>query len=212
MTDPTTTPTTAAAEAVAQPTPASGLDIAAIITAFLVAPVGIILGVVSRSQAKQAGRKASTLATVSIVVGSIVTGLTVIGITLPLIFVGAFVNNAATAAERAPKCAQLTTYLPELDAYAARPEMRANASEAEWSDFISTTVRADQIGNEVLQLTIPVTMRDAAEGLISYTGDEVNAIDDGNTGWQEEAVMFADGGFSQAGELSDEINAYCPAG
>lgn len=192
--------------------PATGLDIAAIITAFLLSPVGIILGAVSRSTAKNAGQRPNPLATVSIIVGSVVAAITVILIALPLILVAAAVNGAAADAERAPKCAQLTAYLPELTAYADRPEMRESASEAEWSDFISTTVRADDIGNEVLQLTVPVTMRDDAESLIGYTGDMVNTIDNGNTAWQAESIMFAGGAFGSAGELADEITAYCPAG
>lgn len=101
--------------------PPSGLSIAALILAILVAPVGLILGIVSAVQSKKAGRRAGGMTTAAIIVGAVLTGLSVIS----AIAVGALglfaVSTANQAAARAPYCASIAANEADLSYLANTP-------------------------------------------------------------------------------------------
>jgi hypothetical protein len=92
MTDPTAAPVPAA-PATAGGT--SGLAIAGIIIDFVIAPLGLILSIVAKSQARKAGLR-STVATVGIVLGIVFTVGDVIAI---ISLVGVFASIASECAQ-----------------------------------------------------------------------------------------------------------------
>ncbi|WP_433268658.1 DUF4190 domain-containing protein [Actinosynnema sp. CS-041913] len=65
----------------------NGLAIAALVCAFVVAPAGIVLGVIARNQIKQTGEDGRGLATAGIVLGTVFTLLSVIAVVLWFVFV-----------------------------------------------------------------------------------------------------------------------------
>lgn len=71
----------------------TGLDVAALICAVLVAPVGLILGLVSRASAKGRGLRPNLVATASIVVGAVVSGLGLLLVAAPLLMSLAFIAS-----------------------------------------------------------------------------------------------------------------------
>jgi len=210
VSDPSPESTTTAPEPAA-PAAASGLDIAAIITAFLLAPVGIILGAVSRSQAKQAGRRANVLATVSIIVGSVVTGLTVLSIATPLILAAAFVGNAASSAERATECAQLTPSLPALDAWYQVEIPSENSDKATWTAFIVATDQAETAVDAVIAAGVDdAAISEAAVGVKDYTQHANREIGNEGGAWAARVLEWAY--TDDAGELASAIRSYCQIG
>ncbi len=70
--------------------PASGLDVAAIICAILVAPVGLILGLISRAKARRLGLRPNVVATAAVVVGAVLSGLYLLSVLAPLLMAAAF--------------------------------------------------------------------------------------------------------------------------
>ena len=72
--------------------PTNGMAVAALVTAFVIAPVGIGLGIAARKQIRQTGEEGDGLALAGIVVGSVITGIYVLMIVL---MVAAF--SAATS-------------------------------------------------------------------------------------------------------------------
>ena len=72
--------------------PTNGLAIAALVMAFLFAPMGIVLGVVARKQIRHTGEEGDGLALAGVIVGAVATGFYVLII---LFMVAAF--SAATS-------------------------------------------------------------------------------------------------------------------
>ncbi|MBB5956161.1 hypothetical protein FHS29_002747 [Saccharothrix tamanrassetensis] len=75
------------------PRPTNGLAIAALVCAFVFAPAAIVLGIVARNQIKQTGEEGRGLATAGLVLGTIFTVLTVIGVVLWVAMVFWLVKN-----------------------------------------------------------------------------------------------------------------------
>lgn len=73
---------------------ASGLDVAALICAVVLAPVGFVLGLVSRSSAMRRGLRPNVVATAAVVVGSIIMGLAALIVLAPFLMVTAFFGSA----------------------------------------------------------------------------------------------------------------------
>jgi len=71
----------------------TGLDIAALICAVLVAPVGLILGLISRASAKERGLRPNVVATASVVVGAVISGLGLLLVAAPLLMSLAFIAS-----------------------------------------------------------------------------------------------------------------------
>lgn len=90
MTEPTPTPYVAPAAGARTNT----LAIIALIAAFVVAPVGIILGFIAQGQIKQTGEAGAGLAKAGIILGFVFTILyilfIVLGAVLPLLIVGSY--------------------------------------------------------------------------------------------------------------------------
>ena len=84
------TKTTAATPAEAAST---GLDVVAIICAILIAPVGLVLGLVSRSAAVKRGLRPNKVTTAAIVIGAILTAIEALVILAPLIAVAGFLGT-----------------------------------------------------------------------------------------------------------------------
>ncbi len=74
--------------------PTNGLAIAALVVAFVLAPAGIVLGVVARKQIRQTGEEGDGLALAGIVVGAVITGIYV----LMLLFLFAAFSAASSYA------------------------------------------------------------------------------------------------------------------
>jgi hypothetical protein len=93
MTEPT--PYTAPAAGPARPT--NTLAIIALIAAFVVAPVGIILGFIAKNQIKQTGENGAGLAKAAIIVGIVLTVLwlliVILSVLLPFLIIGSVGYN-----------------------------------------------------------------------------------------------------------------------
>lgn len=129
------TPATSATE------PGKSLGIAALICAFVIAPVGLILGLVSRSESKRAGMAPTTLAKLAIILGAIFTGLAVIGTITVIVFLSVVAGSAVSSVDKTAHCTTLTSYLSTLDSFAA-----TNGSS--YDEDATRTV--EQIGNRVM--------------------------------------------------------------
>jgi hypothetical protein len=85
------TPYTTPAAGAARPT--NVLAIIALIAAFVVAPVGIVLGFIAQNQIKQTGESGAGLAKAAIILGIVFTVLgllaIILSIALPFLFLGA---------------------------------------------------------------------------------------------------------------------------
>lgn len=90
MTEPTPTPTPYTAPAAGAPT--NTLAIIALIAAFVIAPLGIVLGFIAQGQIKTSGEAGAGLAKAGIILGFVFTGLgllaIVLGTILPLLILG----------------------------------------------------------------------------------------------------------------------------
>ncbi|MDU0289472.1 DUF4190 domain-containing protein [Saccharothrix longispora] len=65
----------------------NGMAIAALVTAFLFAPAGIVLGVLARNEIRRTGEEGWGMATAGLVIGAIVTALGVLAIVLWVVLV-----------------------------------------------------------------------------------------------------------------------------
>ncbi|XVS65340.1 DUF4190 domain-containing protein [Actinosynnema sp. CA-299493] len=70
-----------------QPAPTNGMAIAALITAFLFSPAGIVLGVVARKQIRRTGEQGWGMATAGLVIGVVLTVLWVLALVLWVVLV-----------------------------------------------------------------------------------------------------------------------------
>ena len=91
-------PAPAAAPVAAEP--GKGLSIAAIILAFLMPLIGLILGIVAIVQSKKAGRK-NGLALAAVIIGAV---LIVVGIIVWILVLGSLAAVGGTAADAAQAC------------------------------------------------------------------------------------------------------------
>jgi peptidyl-prolyl cis-trans isomerase B (cyclophilin B) len=66
------------------------LDVCALVCALVVAPVGVLLGVVSRDAAKRSGRQPNVVSTAAIVIGSLIAGVAVLFVLAPVLATVAF--------------------------------------------------------------------------------------------------------------------------
>ena len=97
------TPQAAPYQAAPQPaaaTPGKGLSIAAIILAFLMPLIGLILGIIAMVQSKKAGQK-NGLALASVIISIV---LIIIGIISTVIFVSSMATLGGSAMEAAEAC------------------------------------------------------------------------------------------------------------
>ena len=77
-------------------TSASGLELAGVIAAFLVPPVGLILGLYGRQQARRLGRP-TTLSTIAAIVGGVLTGIGLVFLVIGLVILGSAVAGSQSA-------------------------------------------------------------------------------------------------------------------
>lgn len=89
-----------AAPAPAAAEPGKGLSIAAIILAFLMPVIGLILGIVAMVQSKKAGRK-NGLALAAVIIGAV---LIVVGIIVWIVVLGSLAAVGGSAADAAQAC------------------------------------------------------------------------------------------------------------
>lgn len=84
-----------------EPPPSLGLDVAAIITAFVIPPAGLILGLFGRKHARQQGRS-TNLSTVAAIAGGVFTGIGLLALSAGIVFGAvAFSNAQADAGDEA---------------------------------------------------------------------------------------------------------------
>ena len=69
------------------PAQTNGMAIAALITAFLFSPAGIVLGIVARKQIRRTGEQGWGMATAGLVIGVVLTVLWVLAIVLWIVLV-----------------------------------------------------------------------------------------------------------------------------
>ena len=101
---------------------AGPLEIAALVTAFVVAPVGLVLGLVSMIRARANGFRASILAIIAIVIGAVFTVVAVVGIVVVVLVAGS-INTAADAKAFCARYAADASVLDDVDAL--RPDIQA---------------------------------------------------------------------------------------
>ena len=89
-----------------------GVDVVAVVLAFVIPVVGFVLGLVRINQTKKRAGKISTLALVATIVGGVLTAFGVI-IAIVIIAVSASVSNAASNAKF---CSLYSAHLPDLQA------------------------------------------------------------------------------------------------
>ncbi|RQP08976.1 MAG: hypothetical protein EAS51_12980 [Microbacteriaceae bacterium] len=65
--------------------PARPLDAAALVCAVLVAPLGVVLGLMSRSAAKASGLRPNVVASAAIVIGTVITGIGALYLLAPVV-------------------------------------------------------------------------------------------------------------------------------
>ncbi len=73
--------------------PTNGMAIAALVTAFVIAPVGIGLGIAARKQIRETGEEGDGLALAGIIVGSVITGIYVLILVFWIIAFAALVGS-----------------------------------------------------------------------------------------------------------------------
>jgi hypothetical protein len=69
------------------PRPTNGMAIAALITAFVFSPAGIVLGIVARRQIRQTGEQGWGMATAGLIVGAVLTVLWLLALALWVVLV-----------------------------------------------------------------------------------------------------------------------------
>lgn len=74
----------------------NAMAIAALITAFLVAPAGIVLGIVARKQIRRTGEEGWGMATAGLVIGAVLTVLGVLAFVLWVVLVVWLFKEAST--------------------------------------------------------------------------------------------------------------------
>ncbi|MFE9743383.1 DUF4190 domain-containing protein [Saccharothrix saharensis] len=79
----------------AQPRQTNGMAIAALITAFLFSPAGIVLGIVARKQIRRTGEDGWGMATAGLIVGVVLTVLWLLAIVLWVVLVVWLYREAA---------------------------------------------------------------------------------------------------------------------
>jgi lysylphosphatidylglycerol synthetase-like protein (DUF2156 family) len=70
-----------------QPPQTNGMAIAALITAFLFSPAGIVLGIVARKQIRRTGEQGWGMATAGLIIGVVLTVLWVLAVVLWVVLV-----------------------------------------------------------------------------------------------------------------------------
>lgn len=90
-------------------------SVAALILAVLVAPVGLVLGVIAMVQARKQGRTSNGLALSAVIVGGVLTALGIAGIVITATILGSFANEA----QRLSFCTAVDSYRTDLSTVAA---------------------------------------------------------------------------------------------
>lgn len=175
--------------------PGRNLGIAALICAFLIAPVGLILGLVSRSESKRVGAAPTTLAKLAIILGAVFTGLAVIGTVAVIVFVSVVAGSAVSSADKATRCTTLSGYLSTLDSFAA-------TSSSSYDEDATRTV--EEIGNTVMADPPTSQIKSTAEYLASSAANLI--ANDG------EFYLADDPTGGAATLLATNIRDYCGAG
>ncbi|MFT4259492.1 DUF4190 domain-containing protein [Microbacterium sp.] len=179
---------------VGTPAPGTSLGIVALICAFLIAPVGLILGLVSRSESKRAGAAPTTLAKLAIILSSAFTGLAIIGTVAVIVFVSVIAGSTVSSADKATRCTTLTGYLSTLDSFAA-------TSGSSYDEDSTRTV--EEIGNSVMADPPTSQMKSTAEYLSSSAANLI--ANDG------EFYLPDDPTGGAASLLATNIRDYCAA-
>ena len=123
------------------------LEITALVTAFVVAPVGLVLGFVSVIRAHAGGFRASILSIIAIVLGAVLTVIAVFGIITAVVVVNS-INSAADTKAFCARYASDTSVLNDVDAL--RPDIQSvtadylpnhGPSEAERTDVAARAAK-----------------------------------------------------------------------
>lgn len=193
----------------------TGLDIAAIICALLVPPVGLILGLISRSSSKRIGGSTNILATASIVVGSVICGLAVIGAVITGIVLAATVSSVTSSAELPAECSTLRTPSNVLSQYSKLEIPRTTAKE-DWIPVIDKTREVTAIAKTILQdPSHDSSLTGSAERLSTNAGNALDHFDTevGLTSLGQILGFRLDisGVNENAAKLASDIQKLCPA-
>jgi peptidyl-prolyl cis-trans isomerase B (cyclophilin B) len=68
-----------------QPAPVRAVDVIALVCAVVIAPVGLILGLIARSSAREQGMAPNVLSTAAVVIGAVITGFAALLVALPVL-------------------------------------------------------------------------------------------------------------------------------
>jgi heme A synthase len=68
-----------------QPAPVRAVDVIALVCAFVIAPVGLILGLIARSSAREQGMAPNVVSTSAVVIGAVITGIGALFMLLPVL-------------------------------------------------------------------------------------------------------------------------------
>ena len=190
---------------------ATGLDIAAIVCAVLVAPVGVVLGILARSAAKREGHRPHALATASIIVGSIVTGLTVVATVIPLIVFASVASTVASSAEKSAQCAQLGSSIGALQSFTAL-EVPRQDDAAGWKSLAAETDQMLDLAKSLQQPGVyPDDVIADASNFWQATAPLASDLQGQTGGWWAAAKSDLFGSQSGAQELLSNIGKICPA-
>jgi peptidyl-prolyl cis-trans isomerase B (cyclophilin B) len=61
------------------------VDVIALVCAVVIAPVGLILGLIARSSAREQGMAPNVLSTAAVVIGAVITGFAALLVALPVL-------------------------------------------------------------------------------------------------------------------------------
>ncbi|MEV7692988.1 DUF4190 domain-containing protein [Microbacterium sp. NPDC089189] len=188
---------------------ATGLDITAIICAFVVAPVGIILGAVSRAQATKRGVGANTLSTLAIVLGSVFTALGILAVVVPIVVFGTMAGNAVSERDRQEACADLSPHVAALTTYGLLTPITGETPPDDAAEFEAQTRAVNEIAEIVLARPREDTIAESAESVRSYSLDVLNGFGFDGPTQLARAALSAEASVGSARGLASAIEGYC---
>jgi peptidyl-prolyl cis-trans isomerase B (cyclophilin B) len=68
-----------------QPAPARAFDVIALVCAVVIAPIGLVLGLIARSSARAQGMAPNVVSTSAVVIGAVITGFVALLMAFPVL-------------------------------------------------------------------------------------------------------------------------------
>ncbi|WP_083653983.1 peptidylprolyl isomerase [Mycobacterium sp. GA-1841] len=137
------------------------MAVAALVCAFVIAPLGIVFGHISLSQVKRSGEQGRGLAIAGLVIGYVMTALSILLAVLLVVFAAFMARTAESVSTRDRSTASAASELPP---FAPPPNLGANCQYPPTTEPATTPVKLPRTG------TVPTAPASVEAGIVTDRG------------------------------------------